>query len=124
MVTGVQTCALPICAFTVYHVARNQLWTFLRCQPLPLLTALSPVYLLTIGCQAFRNARRGHLRAFLHGLRDGLAGAPRALAQRRAIHRAGGASVFRILRSLTWSPSKIFGRLPDLRSITKGTDRK
>src|SRR3546814_11146271 len=75
MVTGVQTCALPICAFTVYHVARNQLWTFLRCQPLPLLTALSPVYLLTIGCQAFRNARRGHLRAFLHGLRDGLAGA-------------------------------------------------
>src|SRR3546814_15048174 len=27
-------------AFTVYHVARNTLWTFLRCQPLPLLTAL------------------------------------------------------------------------------------
>jgi len=75
-------------AFTIYHSARNQLWTYVKNMPGPLLWLYLPQHLLVtvLTILVYALHRRGG--AAFRGKVDGLRELPRVLAERRRIQRA------------------------------------
>lgn len=71
-------------AFTIYHVSRNLVWTFLRDVPSPLVRYL-PQHLLVNVSTMISLARAGHGRTVLRAKRDAVRGIPWALRTRREI---------------------------------------
>jgi GT2 family glycosyltransferase len=104
--------------FIRYHTSRNRLWLFVKNMPGPLLLLMAPGLLAVIVVLLGRAVRRGRLRIDLKGLRDGLAGLPRAWRQRRAIQRARTVPWWRIARAMTWDPRR-FAR----RAARRGRER-
>lgn len=100
--------------FAVYHGARNRLWLFLRCMPMPLLAVmLAPHAAATLALLVVA-ALRGQGPAFLRGLRDACAGLPRCRAERRHIQAMRRVPVGSIAAALVWSPLKAIRRAPAL----------
>ena len=87
-----------------YTFMRNSLWVALRNhRPLPASAAIArDVALMSIAA-----LRSGHFGAYLHGLRDGLRGAPGALSSRRPMGRA----VYRKLRQIRSLEPGLFDRV-------------
>lgn len=68
-----------------YTFTRNAIWVSLRNRrPLDLARAMAR----DLALMAFAAVRAGHARAYLHGLRDGLAGARGAIASRHPLSRS------------------------------------
>lgn len=82
-----------ISAFTIYHSMRNQLWTFVKNMPGPLLWLYLPQHLLVTVLSVMAYSSHGLGRAALAGKLDGLRGLPRVLAERRRIQASRVASV-------------------------------
>lgn len=81
-----------ISAFTIYHSMRNQLWTYVKNMPGPLLWLYLPQHLLVTGLSVMAYSSHGLGRAALAGKLDGVRGLPRVLAERRRIQAARVAS--------------------------------
>ena len=75
-------------AFTIYHSTRNQVWTYAKNMPAPLLWLYLPQYMLVAFLTTLAYALRGRGRAALAGRRDALLGLPRVFRERRLIHSA------------------------------------
>jgi GT2 family glycosyltransferase/peptidoglycan/LPS O-acetylase OafA/YrhL len=73
-------------AFTIYHSTRNQLWTYAKNMPVPLLVLYLPQFLLVSFLTTLVYMLRGRGRAALAGRRDAILGLPRALRDRKLIH--------------------------------------
>lgn len=84
-----------------YTFARNAIWVALRNhRPLAAASAI----LKDLALMAFSSIRAGHGREFLRGLKDGLAGLPRAVGSRRPLRRA----TYRRLREIrAFQPSTL-----------------
>ena len=87
-------------AFTIYHSTRNQLWTYVKNMPGPLLWLYLPQHLLVSLLTVLAYALGGQGRAALAGKRDGIRGLPRVLAQRRRIQAARTASPVEVRRAM------------------------
>jgi len=87
----------PLSPFVVYHSARNQLWTYVKNMPAPLLWLYLPQHLFLSLLTVLGYAARGRGRPALAGKRDGIRALPRVLAQRREIQagRVAGAAELR-----------------------------
>ncbi|MDH3594261.1 MAG: glycosyltransferase family 2 protein [Rhodospirillales bacterium] len=108
-VTGLQS------PFTVYHSARNRLWTYVKNMPAALLWLSLPMHLAATAGLLW-NARGGpRLRPMLSGLGHGLRGLGPVLAERRRVQRSRGVSAGTIARALSWSVTKLRRREADLR---------
>jgi GT2 family glycosyltransferase len=96
--------------FVLYHTTRNQIWTFLKAMPAPLLAVLAPAHaalVLAKWLSAVRE-RRGHVVA--RAIRDALGDLRDVLGKRARLQRARRASVLALLTAMTWSPSAFLER--------------
>jgi GT2 family glycosyltransferase len=110
-VTGQQS------AFTVYHSARNRLWTYLKNMPAALLWLSLPMHLAATAGLLW-NARGGpRLRPMLLGLGHALRGLQPILAERRRVQSGRRVSTRTIARAMTWSLGKLRRRDADLRAL-------
>ena len=98
--------------FAAYHGARNRLWVFVKCLPLPLLAMLWPLHLAMSGAMLVPALRRGTVRPVLRGLADGVRGLGPVLADRRAVQATRRVSLWRLARALRWSPLALLTRAP------------
>lgn len=96
--------------FVLYHTTRNQLWTFLKAMPLPLVLPLLPVHALLIGMKWLKAAREGRGAVVSRAVRDAMRGGRAVLAKRRAIQRSRAASTKAIAAAMTWSPAAFRAR--------------
>jgi GT2 family glycosyltransferase len=102
--------------FSIYHGARNRLWTLLRCMPALLWPIAVPSF---IGGQLLLLARdlaRGRASASWRGVRDGLKGAG-AMLHNRPARGASLARTLQVARALSWSPLALLDRRPVLRRL-------
>jgi GT2 family glycosyltransferase len=106
----------PQSPFTVFHSARNRLWTYAKNMPGILLWPSLPVHLAATAGLLW-NARGGpRLRPMLSGLGHALRGLGPVLAERREVQRRRSVSARTIAGALTWSLGKLRRRDADLRS--------
>lgn len=103
--------------FASYHLTRNQIWTFLKNIPGPLLWALLPGHVLVQILVLLRGMTKGQGPAMFRGLRDALVGLGSVLRARRKVQGARQVAWWTIARALTWSPAKWLGRRSDLRPL-------
>lgn len=104
--------------FSVYHGARNRVWTMVKNVPGPLLPVVLPLHVAATAALALDGVVRGRegTRALFRGVRDGVAGLGEVWPARRAVQRARRASSAQIARAMTWSPLKLARRAPDIRA--------
>ena len=69
-------------AFSVYHVHRNVVWTYLRNMPGVLVWWYLPAHVAANLASVALYVRKGHGRTILRAKRDALLGVPRTLAER------------------------------------------
>lgn len=108
-------------AFTLYHGARNRVWTMIKNMPLPLLILAVPIHLAVTLIYPLRLLVSGSslsvVSAHYRGVVDALRGIRPFIAARRSILASRRASWTSILRSLSWSPTRLLRRTADLRPI-------
>jgi GT2 family glycosyltransferase/peptidoglycan/LPS O-acetylase OafA/YrhL len=75
-------------AFTIYHSARNQLWTYVKNMPGPLFWLYLPQHIFVSFLTVFAYTLHGRGGAALAGKRDAVRDLPRVLAERRRIQAA------------------------------------
>lgn len=104
--------------FVHHHSARNRIWLYLKNMPgwsvwffLPFHLALNLLLLVWA-------IKRGHARAVLRGLREGLSGLPAVMTERRKVQSSRKANVSEILRILSWSPLRMLRRNHDVRPLS------
>jgi N-acetylglucosaminyl-diphospho-decaprenol L-rhamnosyltransferase len=103
--------------FSVYHLTRNQIWTFLKCMPWPLLWLLLPAHVLLVVATLVRARRHGRSRAVARGVRDAVYRVPEFWVARRAVQSRRRASVGEIAAALAWSPLTVLRRAPVLKPL-------
>lgn len=86
--------------FTIYHSARNQLWTYVKNMPSPLLWLYLPQHLFLSVLTVLTYTLLGQGRAALRGKGDGLRALPRVLAERRRIQASRTASAAELRRAM------------------------
>ena len=87
-------------AFTVFHLQRNLVWTYVKDMPFPLLWVHLPQLVVVSGLMAGWYATRGHGRAAFAGLAAAVRGLPRVLRKRRAVQAGRTVPVRAISREL------------------------
>lgn len=87
-------------AFSVYHVHRNVVWTFLRNMPGASVWRYLPAHLAANLASVILFARKGHGRTILRAKRDALLGLPATIAERRRIQRARRVSPGHVLQAM------------------------
>ncbi|WP_306250239.1 glycosyltransferase family 2 protein [Parvularcula sp. IMCC14364] len=103
--------------FTIYHGARNRIWTFIRVMPPPLFWPILPIHILINFAFVLRGLITGTGPAYFHGMKDGFLKADKAWAARRALQQTRKVSALDFLKALSWSPVRLLGRKPVMREI-------
>jgi N-acetylglucosaminyl-diphospho-decaprenol L-rhamnosyltransferase len=106
--------------FSVYHLARNQVWTFLKCMPWPLLALLLPAHIGLLGATLLRARKRGQAALVARALRDAVRVLPAIWLSRRAIQSQRRARVAQIAAALVWNPRALFQRAIVLKPFANG----
>ncbi len=99
-------------AFGEFHGARNRLWCFFKCMPLPLLIALAPFHFVATGLNAAQHLVSLRGTACLRGIWAGLWGLGPILRARRRVQHERRATTAAIARALTWDPRHLLTRRP------------
>ena len=89
--------------FTMYHSARNRLWTIIKNVPGWLLCVVVPLHMAFSVYLFFRFGTSSTASAIRQGLLAGFAGLPGTWKQRRKIQAARMASIGDIARAINWS---------------------
>jgi GT2 family glycosyltransferase len=101
--------------FSVFHGARNGLWTYLRNMPLRLLILTLPVWALGTLAILARGLVTGRFGATVRGLGAAFADLGPALRWRRQLKLRRSAPVLQIAAALSWNPLSFLMRKPDVR---------
>ncbi|MDP6515336.1 MAG: glycosyltransferase family 2 protein [Alphaproteobacteria bacterium] len=101
--------------FTLYHSARNRLWTLFKNVPGALLVPMIPAHLAVTLFISATALRHGGLASIWRGLRDGVTGLGPIWAERRRLQHARAVSWWSIARAFTWSPLRFRRRGHDVR---------
>ncbi len=88
-------------AFTVFHLQRNLVWTYVKGMPFPLVWTHLPQLVAVSGLMTGWYATRGQGRAAARGLGAALLGLPAVLRKRRAVQAARRVPVRAIARELS-----------------------
>jgi len=103
--------------FSVYHLARNHVWTFFKCMPWPLLALLLPAHLGLVAVTLVQARKRGQAGIVARGLIDAVRAGSGIWASRRAIQDRRRASVREIAAAMVWSPRSLVRRATVLRPL-------
>ncbi|MCB1506951.1 MAG: glycosyltransferase family 2 protein [Hyphomicrobiaceae bacterium] len=90
--------------FSVYHLTRNQIWTFVKCMPGPLLAVLAPAHILLLAWIWFRSKRTGQDDVVARAIGDALRGIGPIWGTRRQVQGHRRASMLQLAKAMTWSP--------------------
>jgi len=108
-------------AFTLYHGARNRIWTMIKNMPLPLLIVAAPIHMaVTLVYPARLFLLKGGVSAgaaHYRGVGDAIFGLGPILAERQRVQTARRVAWKAVLGSLSWSPGLLLRRRADLRPI-------
>jgi N-acetylglucosaminyl-diphospho-decaprenol L-rhamnosyltransferase len=104
--------------FSVFHGARNAVWTYVRNMPGPLLLLTMPVYLLMTLALVVRSLLAGRGPATVRGLVAALTGLAPALAARARLKAMRRTNVAGIARAMSWDPRQFLQRRPVVRPFT------
>jgi GT2 family glycosyltransferase len=110
-------------AFTAYHLARNQIWTFVKNMPAPLFWPLLPGHVAWQAAVLCRSLPLGTAVSVAKGVADALKGLPAIWKARRQVQEGRTVSSWQIARALTWSPRKLWARASDLKTSKGEADR-
>ncbi len=100
--------------FTVYHGHRNRIWAYYRNMPLALLFVSAPFQVFANIYLLARFIFLGEAKPYLRAMRDGFAGLPAQTAARLKIQRTRKISLGKLVKTLTWSPIKLFRKQADI----------
>lgn len=96
--------------FSLFHGARNRLWTFVRCTPPALFALTLGPHLAATAALLLAAVLKGEGRPVLRGLAAAVRGLPRVWGQRRAIQAARTAGSAQIAAMMSWDLSAVAGR--------------
>ncbi len=99
--------------FSVYHITRNRIWTFVKDMPGPLLAVLA----VPAGIVLLRSLLMKDQRIKAGAIKDAIRGFPALLARRREVHAGRCVTWINVAAALTWSPSKTRTLAPDVRAL-------
>lgn len=106
--------------FATYYGVRNRLWVFLKNTPGWLFWVLSPVHAGITVLLWLSAARFGQFTVFGRALGDALKGRKDMMASRRDIQASRIASTWQIARAMSWNPTSLLTRAPDVRRRAPG----
>jgi len=89
--------------FSIYHSARNRIWTIAKNVPGLLLCAIVAMHVVLNVYLLYWRRTASMVKPMKKGIRDGLANLPRVRRQRAEIQAARTASVGTIARAINWS---------------------
>ncbi|MCI5044708.1 MAG: glycosyltransferase family 2 protein [Aquisalinus sp.] len=98
--------------FTIYHGARNRIWTFIRVMPPLLFWPMFPIHILINIAFVLRGLITGTGPAYFRGMKDGFLKADKTWLARRSLQKTRKATTGQFLKSLAWSPLALLGRRP------------
>ncbi len=110
-------------AFAEFHGARNRLWTFVKCMPVPLFWLLLLPHVLTTALVATLALVTGRGVAAWRGLLAGYAGLGPILRARRDVQSKRRARTADIASALAWNPFVLIGRHPVIRPLRASLPR-
>jgi len=96
--------------FTIYHGHRNRIWFMYKNTPFWLYWPFLPLHIFANIYLFIRALIAGIGRPYLRAMLDGYRGAGQFKADRKAILKTRQGSYWFLLKSMEWSPFKIFSR--------------
>lgn len=103
-------------AFTLFHSARNRLWTLVKNMPAALICVALPLHVAAVAWILWRSRGTQRFRPMWRGLLAGIRGVRPILAERRQLQRRRTVSTWRVAEALTWNIGLVRRRAPDLRA--------
>ena len=100
--------------FSVYHGARNRIWTYAKCMPLPWLILTLPGHIALTLAILFRGLFNGRFGPTWRGVWHGVRGIGPFLKERKRWH--SGARKQTATGIMAWNPFDLFGFKPFVRS--------
>jgi N-acetylglucosaminyl-diphospho-decaprenol L-rhamnosyltransferase len=88
--------------FTVYHLVRNNIWTFVKCMPGPLLGLLAPAHAAFLVWTWWRMRKTGQSVVVRRAVTDAATSLPIVWKKRRALQSARRAGIAEIASALEW----------------------
>ncbi len=108
--------------FSVFHNARNGVWTYVKNMPLRLLLLTAPVWLLGTMAILARGMVTGRAHPTFRGLVAAMAGMGPVLAARRQLKRSRRVRVVDVAAALAWNPISFLRNRPIVRPLTETAD--
>ncbi|MEL7231051.1 MAG: glycosyltransferase family 2 protein [Pseudomonadota bacterium] len=105
--------------FSLYHGARNRLWTYVKNTPLRLVVLTLPGHLALTAAILFRGLFTGRFGGTWRGLWAGLKGLGPFIAERRRLKKRRHISVGEIAAAMCWNPLTMLARKAHLRPLDK-----
>ena len=87
---------------SVYFNARNHLWCYLKCMPLPLIALYSPLLLVETSALLMYHLTKGNGGTYARGLAAAVRGSREVLAERKEIQAGRRVSARALRAKLTW----------------------
>ena len=103
--------------FSLFHGARNRLWTYAKNTPLSLLILTLPFHIAMTIAILFRGLFTGRFGGTWRGLWAGIKGLGPFISERKALKQQRQASLTEIAAAMCWNPLTMLQRKPDIRAI-------
>lgn len=103
--------------FSLYHGARNRLWTYVKNTPLRILVLTLPFHIALTAVILFRGLFTGRFGGTWRGLWAGLRGLGPFMAERKARKSTRKTSICSLASAMCWNPMTMLQRKPDIRPI-------
>lgn len=106
--------------FSVYHLIRNQIWTFLKCMPAFLLVPMLPIHMILLARIWWRARALGQGYVVYRGISDALLGLGQILRKRHFVQSKRSVSTVEVARFLNWSLAQMQRRAIVLKPVLDG----
>jgi len=106
--------------FVIYHGTRNRIWTFLKNTPPILFWLMLPLHVVVNLAFLVRSRFHDRFGQTWKGTRDGFAGWTWIRAERKSLAKSRKIGSWGMMRAMTWSPTKLMKRAPDVRPLNDG----
>jgi N-acetylglucosaminyl-diphospho-decaprenol L-rhamnosyltransferase len=101
--------------FTIFHCARNRIWTYLKNMPPALLALGLPLHLTAVGLLVLGAVARGTARPEIRGIGQALRGLPGLRRRRQQVQASRRISALKLAGRLSLNPMAYLRRTPLVR---------
>jgi len=105
--------------FSLYHGARNRIWTHVKNMPLALFIVTFPAFLILNAVILFRGLQTGRFRDTWDGTRDAVVGMVPVLRKRASTQARRKISNLSLASAMSWSPLRMLKRSTHVRPLER-----